>query len=260
VHVHLQKVPALFGQLAWWQAQRRSRQIGLIEYKDTGPASSDGSALPLRAWCKQAMTTVLVPLAIGWQRLVRDRWSRLWSAAQLRAATGQPLHPSNVLLGPVDVQGTGRVCFGRGALVYPGVLLETQGDGCIDIGDGVVLSRGVHIVAFERVTLGAGTLVGEYASLRDANHRIDTLSMRHSGHTHAPITIGRNVWIGRGVTVLKGVSLGDSCVVGANAVVTRSVPAQALVAGAPARPMTPRQPIPPADAAAPAPALAPLSP
>jgi hypothetical protein len=98
VHVHLQKVPALFGQLAWWQAQRRSRQIGLIEYKDTSPASSDGSALPLRAWCKQAMTTVLVPLAIGWQRLVRDcsavqrpaAGSTAWQQAQQALAAHSP--------------------------------------------------------------------------------------------------------------------------------------------------------------------------
>ena len=238
VHVHLQKVPALFGQLAWRQAQRRSRQLGLIEYKDPAPAGQGGTPRPLRAACKGALTAALVPLARSWQRLVHDRWTRLWSVAQLRAATGQPLHPSNVVLGPVDVQGTGRVSFGRGALVYPGVLLETQGDGCIEIGDDVVLSRGVHIVAFERITLGAGTLVGEYASLRDANHRRSSHSVRHSGHAHAAITIGRNVWIGRGVTVLKGVSLGDSCVVGANAVVTQAVAAQAVVAGAPARPIS----------------------
>lgn len=262
VHVHLQKVPALFGQLAWWRAQRRSRQIGLIEYKDTAPAGQGGATRPLRArcraLCKGALTAALVPLARGWQRLVHDRWARLWSAARLRAATGQPLHPSNVVLGPVDVQGTGRITFGRGALVYPGVLLETQGDGCIEIGDDVVLSRGVHIVAFERITLGAGTLVGEYASLRDANHRRSTHSVRHSGHAHAPITVGRNVWIGRGVTVLKGVTLGDSCVVGANAVVTQAVPAQAVVAGAPARPIPARPPVETAGAPTAAPALLPL--
>jgi acetyltransferase-like isoleucine patch superfamily enzyme len=138
------------------------------------------------------------------------------------------------------------------------VLLETQGDGCIEIGDDVVLSRGVHIVAFERITLGAGTLVGEYASLRDANHRRSTHSVRHSGHAHAPITVGRNVWIGRGVTVLKGVTLGDSCVVGANAVVTQAVPAQAVVAGAPARPIPARPPVETAGAPTAAPALLPL--
>jgi len=245
LHAHLQKVPALFGQLAWHRARRTAGPIGLIEYKDAAPQAGNHR---LRSQAKGALTAALVPLARAWRRVVRDRWARLWAAAQLREATGQHLHPSNVVLGPVDIQGTGRVTFGRGALVYPGVLLETQGDGCIEIGDDVVLSRGVYIVAFGRVSLGAGTMVGEYASLRDANHRRSPHSVRHSGHDHAPIHIGRNVWIGRGVTVLKGVVLGDSCVVGANAVVTRSVAAQALVAGAPARPLTPR-PLPSSTAA-----------
>jgi acetyltransferase-like isoleucine patch superfamily enzyme len=93
----------------------------------------------------------------------------------------------------------------------------------------------VHIVAFERVTLGDGAMVGEYSSLRDANHRRSASSVRHSGHEQAPIEVGRNVWIGRGATVLKGLTLGESCVVGANAVVTHSVAAQTVVAGAPAR-------------------------
>jgi acetyltransferase-like isoleucine patch superfamily enzyme len=144
------------------------------------------------------------------------------------------VHASNVVLGPVDVLGTGNVRLGRDALIYPGVHLETQGAGRIEIGDGVVLSRGVHIVAFDRVTLGDGAMVGEYSSLRDANHRLSDESVRHSGHDHAPIAVGRNVWIGRGAAVLKGVTLGDSCVVAANAVVTRPVAAGTVVGGIPA--------------------------
>jgi acetyltransferase-like isoleucine patch superfamily enzyme/GT2 family glycosyltransferase len=236
VHAHLQKIPALFGQIAWQRAQRQSGQLGLVEYKD---APRQQPTVPARgARSKHVLMGALVPVARGWRRLVVERWSRLWSAARLREAIGGELHASNVILGAVEVQGTGRITFGQRALVYPGVVLETQGAGRIEIGDDVVLSRGVHIVAFERVTLGHGAMVGEYSSLRDANHRRSTAgSMRHSGHEHAPIDVGRNVWIGRGATVLKGLTLGESCVVGANAVVTRSVAAQAVVAGAPARPI-----------------------
>ncbi|MCP5284750.1 MAG: acyltransferase [Burkholderiaceae bacterium] len=180
---------------------------------------------------------LLVPLAGVWRRLVAERWVRVWSAARLREVTGHAVHASNVILGVVETQGSANVRFGRRALVYPGVCLETQGRGVIEIGDDVVLSRGVHIVAHERVTLGPGTMVGEYTSLRDANHRRSATSVRDSGHDAAPIEIGRNVWIGRGVTVLKGARLGASCVVAANAVVTRDVPAGAAVAGIPARPL-----------------------
>ena len=124
--------------------------------------------------------------------------------------------------------------LGRNLYLYRELYLETQADGRIAIGDDVVLSRGVHIVAFDRVTLGDGAMVGEYSSLRDANHRRCGDSVRRSGHDHAPIAVGRNVWIGRGATVLKGVALGDSCVVAANAVVTRRVAAGTVVGGVPA--------------------------
>jgi acetyltransferase-like isoleucine patch superfamily enzyme len=90
-------------------------------------------------------------------------------------------------------------------------------------------------VAFERVTLGDGSMVGEYSSLRDANHKLNAVSIRNSGHESSPIDVGRNVWLGCGVTVLKGASIGDNSVVGANAVVTKPVGECEIVGGVPAK-------------------------
>ena len=154
---------------------------------------------------------------------------RLWAHAHLAAGLKSPLHRSVVIEGPVELHGNRRITLGQRLYVYPGQYWETQGHGSLEIGDGVVLSRGVHLVAFVGVQIGAGTMIGEYASVRDANHRRGAGALRDSGHDAAPVSIGRGVWIGRGAAVLAGVSIGDGAVVAANAVVTRDVAAGAVV-------------------------------
>jgi len=231
IHSHAQKVPAFFGQLAWHLARRGRGEIGLVEYKDNPPATP-----ARRITGKRVLARGLAPLAwlvrVGW-----SRWMRLWSFARLRESIGGQLDATGVVLGTVEVHGTRNIRIGRDVLIYPGVYLETQGAGRIEIGDRVVLSRGVHIVAFDRVVVEDDCMVGEYASIRDANHRAHEQSMRDSGHDAQPIHLGRNVWIGRGVTVLKGTRIGACSIVGANAVVTRSLHNNSRAAGIPARPL-----------------------
>ena len=189
------------------------------------------------------MKSVMATLLISWHRLlfrIFPLWHRMNSFAALGAKLTYPLPLSTVVLGPprAQVYGTGRIRIGEGLLIYPSQYLETCGDGEILLGDQVVLSTGVHIVAYARITIGKGTMIGEYASIRDANHlRQEGKPMRDAGHVAKPIHIGEEVWIGRGVAVLSGVTIGDGATIGANAVVTKDVPAGAVVAGVPAVPI-----------------------
>lgn len=161
---------------------------------------------------------------------------RLYSHASLAAQLHAKLPTSVVVLGRTWVYGTGAVCFGNSALIYPDLHLETRGAAMITLGDGVVISRGVHLVAMSGITIGKGTMIGEYTSIRDANHqRIDGTPLRDAGHSAKPIILGSEVWIGRGVTILGGITIGDGATVGANAVVTRDVPSGVVVAGVPAK-------------------------
>jgi acetyltransferase-like isoleucine patch superfamily enzyme len=167
---------------------------------------------------------------------LRRNFQRIQSHALLSSRLTTPLDVSNVVMGPPEVHGTGEVRFGHDALIYPGLYLETNEVGSIEIGDRVVLSRGVHIVARAGITVGHGTMIGEYSSIRDANHaHVPGAKIREAGHASRPIWIGDEVWIGRGVTVLGGVTIGNGATVGANAVVTHDVPPGVTVAGVPAR-------------------------
>ena len=169
---------------------------------------------------------------------VRESLRRVYAHAHLAAQMTAKLPVSVVVLGRVTVSGTGRVSIGEECYLSPDVCMETQEDAALVIGDGVVLSRGVHLVAMAGITVGRGSMIGEYTSIRDANHRrLADVPLRDGGHTAKAVVVGEEVWIGRGVTVLGGVTIGDRATVGANAVVTKDVAAGAVVAGVPARPI-----------------------
>ncbi len=166
---------------------------------------------------------------------------RVYSHAALAANLKTHLPSSVVVLGRTTVYGTGQIHFGNDILLYPDLHLETQGTASITIGDGVVISRGVNLVAMAGVFIGAGSMIGENTSIRDANHiREVGKPIRDAGHEAQTIVIGREVWIGRGAAILAGVTIGDKATVGANAVVTRDVAAGSVVGGVPARPLVSR--------------------
>ena len=188
---------------------------------------------------------VLLPPFIAYYQItaeMRRSWQNLTAHARLAAELGTHIPASTQVTGPTQVHGTARgggtVTIGHHVMLYPHVYLETQGQGQIQIGSGCVLSTAVHIVAMAGITIGRGTLIGEFVSLRDANHiRTPNEPLRYSGHAASPIVIGHDVWIGRGAVVLAGITIGDGATIGANAVVTHDVPPGSIVAGVPARPI-----------------------
>jgi acetyltransferase-like isoleucine patch superfamily enzyme len=185
----------------------------------------------------KASSGLLTPLArlVG---LLVDPLLRTWAHARLASKLRYPLPPSVRVYGVPQIVGTGRITLGKELRLHRDLYFETQDDGSITIGSGVVMARGVHVVSNAEVRIGSGSMLGEYASIRDSSHRVGAVGPAGSpGTSVAPIVIGEHVWIGRGATVLPGVTIGDGAVVGANAVVTRDVPRGLIVAGIPARPI-----------------------
>jgi acetyltransferase-like isoleucine patch superfamily enzyme len=117
------------------------------------------------------------------------------------------------------------------------VIIDVPPGGELCLGDHVKLTGYSVIAAYEKVVIGADTLIGELVSIRDADHGMkkDTL-IRLQDMTALPVTIGRDVWLGRGVTVLRGATIGDGAIVGANALVLATkIPNNSISVGSPLR-------------------------
>lgn len=170
-------------------------------------------------------------LAAPWRLFARAR--RL---AGLRHRLRHPVPASTQFDGEQRVAGSGDVRLGDYCRLGPALLFETRERGRIAIGSHVRINQGCVLVAHSLVSIGDDCLIGEYVSIRDANHGILAgPPIRLQSHDSAPIRIGRDVWIGRGACILPGVEIGDGAVIGANSVVTRSIPAGTVAAGIPAR-------------------------
>ena len=133
---------------------------------------------------------------------------------------------------------------------HPVILRAARPGAQILIGDRVGISGGT-ILAFQLVTIGAGSLLGANVTVVDSDfHPLDP-ARRHEPASSdaiavAPVRIEENVFIGANAIVLKGVRIGANSVIGAGSVVTKDVPPNVIAAGNPCRVIRPLQSIKPA--------------
>ncbi|MBI4559340.1 MAG: acyltransferase [Candidatus Hydrogenedentes bacterium] len=211
------------------------------EIRSASAPAKEPAMRRLPPWAVEMRSVVAQSLAWPLRKFrpVLRRFERFWFEVRGRAQIRGQVAPGVQFIGPITVEGTGRIFVKEGTRLGRRTYLETQGDGQIEIGSNVTINDGVTIVAYDRVTIGDWSLVGEYSSIRDANHGIamNGIPIRRQPHVATLVRIGSDVWLGRGVCVLKGVEIGDGAIVGANSVVTKNVAAGAIVAGAPARPL-----------------------
>ncbi len=138
--------------------------------------------------------------------------------------------------GGIRISGTGNLRLGEYCRFGLNTYFETSGVGRIKLGQRVRVNTGTHLVSHAELTIGDDVLIGEYVSIRDADHGTELgQAMNRQAHRCAAIKIGSNVWIGRGACILKGVTISDGAIIAANSVVTHDVGAMEIHAGAPAR-------------------------
>jgi acetyltransferase-like isoleucine patch superfamily enzyme len=129
----------------------------------------------------------------------------------------------------------------------------------LDRGPNVSFAPNVSFRNAERITIGAGSHIGEYSVIWAGNtsgrivfgekcllapHVTVTASnygieqgtpVMDQPKVERDIVIGAGVWLGANVVVTAGVTIGDGAVVGAGAVVTKDLPANCIAGGVPAR-------------------------
>jgi acetyltransferase-like isoleucine patch superfamily enzyme len=166
---------------------------------------------------------------------LRNTWRRIYFTARLSADISD-MDFSVQCDGRVHVSGTANIELAKRCRLGMDVELRTVDAGRIHIGEDTRLNRGCTLTSYAQISIGDFTIIGEYVSIRDANHGLQRGEpMRYQPHTFEPIHIGRDVWIGRGSCILPGVTIGEGAVIGANSVVTSDVPDFGIAAGVPAR-------------------------
>jgi acetyltransferase-like isoleucine patch superfamily enzyme len=112
------------------------------------------------------------------------------------------------------------------------------------LGDGVFVGRGVVVSAHRKVSIGKDTMLGEFVSIHDNDHRLDKpdLPISQQGFMAEPLEIGASCWIGAKAVLVRGSGMEERCVLGAGAVLTARLAAGTRAVGVPARPLAGRTP------------------
>lgn len=135
------------------------------------------------------------------------------------------------------VQLSKKITFGRGTVVKPFAILQTQ-SGKITIGRECAISSFNHISTGETdVRIGDYVRLGPHVTILGGSRNFrkrDTLIIDQGSH-HRTVIIGNDVLIGAGCVILPGSIIGQGAVIGAGSVVSGDIPPYAIVAGSPAK-------------------------
>ncbi len=136
-----------------------------------------------------------------------------------------------------QVQWSRNISFGRGTVVKPFAVIQTQ-TGKISIGINCAVSSFDHIsTGTHDVVIGDNVRLAPSVTLLGGSRnfeRRDTLIV-DQGSSNTGLVIGDDVLIGANVVVLPGCHIGQGAVVGAGSVVSTEVAPYTIVAGVPAR-------------------------
>lgn len=131
------------------------------------------------------------------------------------------------------------VHVGKNVTLYPGVMLQGQGD--IYIGDNTFLGNNTVVYSEKghSVYIGENCMIAPMCYITNTDHNTnmspDDLPMNQLGVVCSDTKIEDNVWLAAYATVLRGSYIEKGAVVGAKALVKGKVESNSIVVGAPAK-------------------------
>lgn len=106
----------------------------------------------------------------------------------------------------------------------------------IKIGHNVKTNNNIFLCAFNKITIGCDTLIGQNVTILDhEGHNVDPKNRRSKNVDVGEVNIGKNAWIGNNVIILKNTSIGNNSIVAAGAVVTKKFSDNVIIGGVPAK-------------------------
>lgn len=125
---------------------------------------------------------------------------------------------------------------GRNVYFGYNMQIDVPPSGKLIIGNNVGLTGFSIISAATLVEIGSDTIIGEFCSIRDANHGVlKSDIIRVQPMESGELKIGSNVWIGRGCAILRGSEISNNSIVGANSIVNKKFEENAILLGTPAK-------------------------
>jgi acetyltransferase-like isoleucine patch superfamily enzyme len=135
------------------------------------------------------------------------------------------------------VQLTRKIRFGKGTVIKPYAILQTQG-GMISIGKNCAISSFNHIsTGVKDITIGDNVRLGPHVTILGGSRNFQSrdLLIVEQGSYSDPVLIEEDVLVGAGVVILPGVTIGQGAVIGAMSLVNCDVPPYSILAGVPGR-------------------------
>lgn len=107
----------------------------------------------------------------------------------------------------------------------------------IQIGDNVSIGQNFHVVATDKLIIGANTTISGNVLITDNNHEYEEIGTHvlEQPLKSEKTEVGENCFIGYGAVIQAGTVLGKQCIVGSNAVVRGKFEDYSVLVGVPAK-------------------------